>query len=361
VPLRAVIETTQESVIAPFLTDAEWAALQHEVQAGNSRLILPCCSSRAYLRTSARGLKHFAHLPNQSDCESAHRETLEHLRAKAEIALACREHGYQVFIEYPYGDWRADVYAEKNGGKLAFEVQWSPQTLEETERRHERYKRDRVRDCWFFRKMPPNYAPNHELAAFPLAVDAAEATGVNFKRKFGADLNSIETYALRDFAGFLLTSKIRFCSQGKAKPTQTFDIVFFYRQCYRCKQPAYFYYVDNPISDCGMELDLKPAQRVKLGFTQAVRTAVQQFLSSDEGRLIHVSEDGNRFRCPHCDAPQKDTHIVEWIESVRRGMWYTAKQIKRELTLSIPMTVEFPHWCFPQNGEFCGEKRSPWD
>jgi len=359
-PLRAIIESDKNSVIAPFLTDDQWAVLQSEVQAGKKRLTLPCCTGGAYLRTSPRGLKHFAHLPSQVEC-NAKFETLEHLTAKAEIALACRENGYQVVIEYPYGDWRADVFAEKSGAKLAFEVQWSAQTLAETERRHERYKRDHVRDCWFFRKMPHDYAPNHEVAAFPLAVDEGEEIGVHFKRKINGDLTNIEIYSLRDFAGYLLNSKIRFCTHGKAKQAQMLEIVFFYKQCYRCKQPAYFYYVTNPVSDCGMELHLTAVQRLKLGFDSDVRGAVQQFLNSDEGKLIHVSENGDRFSCAHCGAAQKESHLIEWTDAVRRGMGYPSKQIKRQITLATAVTVTFPHWCFPQNDEFCGEKLPLWD
>lgn len=59
--------------------------------------------------------------------------------------------GYEVTTEASGVDWRADVLATKPGKngliKLAFEVQWSPQTLEQTEERQQKYTRDGIRCC----------------------------------------------------------------------------------------------------------------------------------------------------------------------------------------------------------------------
>jgi hypothetical protein len=62
-------------------------------------------------------------------------------------------------------DWRADVLASNGKTRIAFEVQWSRQTLD----RQQRYARDDIRCCWLFR-FPPNelvaaYEPVSALAA----------------------------------------------------------------------------------------------------------------------------------------------------------------------------------------------------
>ena len=56
--------------------------------------------------------------------------------------------------EFSEADWRADVLAVQGGKRIAFEVQWSRQTYEETSLRQERYKASNVRGCWLFRIAP---------------------------------------------------------------------------------------------------------------------------------------------------------------------------------------------------------------
>jgi len=50
---------------------------------------------------------------------------LEHLPAKSHVALGCQDAGYLVDTEVAGDGWRADVLAEKNENRGAFEIQWS--------------------------------------------------------------------------------------------------------------------------------------------------------------------------------------------------------------------------------------------
>src|SRR5438067_761034 len=138
--------------LAPFVRTADWAALREGAAAGRRRVVLPCCRGRGHLRTSHRGTQHFYHR-TAAGCAWAF-ESAQHLRAKAEIALGCRNAGYAARTECAGDGWRADVLAVRGAARVAFEVQWSEQGLAETEGRQRRHRRDGIRACWFFRRVP---------------------------------------------------------------------------------------------------------------------------------------------------------------------------------------------------------------
>jgi len=70
------------------------------------------------------------------------------------IARAGVEAGWTVAIQHVERDWRADVLAVRASQRVAFEVQWSRQTLAQTLGRQARYRRVGVRGCWFCRYPP---------------------------------------------------------------------------------------------------------------------------------------------------------------------------------------------------------------
>ena len=150
-PLRAYIE--DKEIVSIDLNDEEWSALKARLKAKKTVLILPCCGQEGFLRTSSKGLKHFVHLKSANPCDWKP-ESAEHLKAKVAIMEACREQGWNAIPEFSEADWRADVLAVQGGKRIAFEVQWSRQTYEETRLRQERYKASNVRGCWFFRIAP---------------------------------------------------------------------------------------------------------------------------------------------------------------------------------------------------------------
>src|SRR5436305_1077708 len=104
-PLRAILDN--QDVVAPALTSGEWQTLRQETRAGIHTLRLPCCSSRAFQRTSPRGLQHFYHPPGLPCDERG--ETLDHLDAKLAILHACERAGYKARPEVCGDGWRADV------------------------------------------------------------------------------------------------------------------------------------------------------------------------------------------------------------------------------------------------------------
>lgn len=124
-----------------------WADLKRD----RARLRMGCCDAGAVLKCSKYGTQFFAHA-RRGDCTTAP-ESAEHLLTKDVIARAIEAAGWTAYVEHrhPAGDWIADVLAERDGRRIAFEVQLSHQTIEETQQRHERYLADGIACVWLMR------------------------------------------------------------------------------------------------------------------------------------------------------------------------------------------------------------------
>lgn len=122
-----------------------WAALKREYRTDGLTL---ACGNPGFPKTlkTTQFFSHFTACEHHTGPESA-----EHLAAKAAIADAARASGWEATIEYPAPDrsWIADVLAERDGRRVALEVQWSPQSAEEFRRRQERYADSGVECVWF--------------------------------------------------------------------------------------------------------------------------------------------------------------------------------------------------------------------
>lgn len=158
-PLRAYIN--DEEIISIDLDERQWDDLKKLVKSKEAILKLPCCNQEGFLRKSSKGLMHFVHAQSEHNCDWKP-ESPEHLRAKIEIIEACKENGWKAIPEFAESNWRADVLAIKNDKRIAFEIQWSKQSFEETKFRQERYKESNVRGCWFFRTVPKELKKYYE-------------------------------------------------------------------------------------------------------------------------------------------------------------------------------------------------------
>jgi hypothetical protein len=152
-PLRCIGPDGQ-SIQSFDLPEAEWSALRLENRR-SQQLRMPCCDASVVMKTSTRGQKFFAH-KSRGPCQSAP-EIEGHLALKMLAAQAARRAGWTCSTEAsgssPSGEkWTADVLAHKGEAKVAIEIQWSPQTNEESLYRQERYRPSGVRCLWLFRR-----------------------------------------------------------------------------------------------------------------------------------------------------------------------------------------------------------------
>lgn len=150
-PLKCLLDG--KPIFAFALSGSEWDALKEENR--NLRhLRMACCDAKVTPKTSKLGTQFFAHGRTEGCASPA--ETAEHLLAKAMIAKAVKDVGWEVDTEVsgrtPSGEqWVADVLATKGKSRIAIEVQWSRQDQEETKRRQERYRQSGVRGLWLLR------------------------------------------------------------------------------------------------------------------------------------------------------------------------------------------------------------------
>lgn len=152
-----------------------WTELRQE-NAQSKHLRMPCCDSSVVLKTSKCGTRFFAHM-RTGMCATAP-EHAEHLLAKDTIARAAESAGWNAQTEVSGASsageaWTADVMCSKDGvrGRVAFEVQLSPQTIEETEFRQARYRRSEIRALWLMRS--PVLPVSRETPAFLLGEGTA--------------------------------------------------------------------------------------------------------------------------------------------------------------------------------------------
>ena len=158
-PLSCIDPTDADRGILAFdLTDDEWETLADRNREDRF-LRMPCCNAQVVLRRSTLGTPHFVHKARPQDCPGGI-ETEHHFRLKTLVVERARLAGWEADCEVvgqtPGGKrWIADAFARKDGRTVAVEIQWSPQTHEETRRRQRRYAESDVRCLWLMHEARP--------------------------------------------------------------------------------------------------------------------------------------------------------------------------------------------------------------
>lgn len=386
-PLRAILEDRE--IIAPDLDETAWAALKQSLGSSLGRLVMPCCGRAAIMRVSTRGLRHFAHKGRMSDgtrCDWAP-ESEDHLRAKLEILQACRIAGWgaQPEVRAENSTWRADILAwrdtPRGRSRVAFEVQLSPQTRAETEERQARYAAAGIRGCWFLRprsttaKFPGRNEhfrnPTAELPAFRLITPAEGGAQVAVPINSREEADRI--VPLRSFVQALLTRRVRFATHSIANVSRRVRAVFVTIGCWRCGADAHFYYLDTANatsgelaraeerSSCGR---LVHSESILGALTPEVVEIVEAHCRQHPDAQIHLGLIKPRhskvwghayrsFGCPRCDTLFGESFLARLVSDyVQTGIPAEFPVITLDLPSSGRRSLD-PHWCFPDNGDFC--------
>jgi competence protein CoiA len=172
-------------IYAEDISAAEWEDLKLRLMRGTANLILPCCRAKASLRSVSGRRQHFAHCRGEScksDCwgdysgresrKGKKSESLDHQRVKEIIREVAANVGWHAETEYegltPSGDrWRADVFAEKDVFRVAFEIQVTPQQFSYYRIRQQRYRESGVKGIWLSCRMPE--VSDEEIPVFELS------------------------------------------------------------------------------------------------------------------------------------------------------------------------------------------------
>jgi Competence protein CoiA-like family len=114
--------------------------------------VCPGCRAALVLRKGRVRIHHFAHYPPVI-CSWGIGETLSHLEAKLALKEALQPRCHRAELEWPVaslsGDRRADVFVwEMAGGQIAFELQHTPISIDEIERRTRAYMSSGLAVAW---------------------------------------------------------------------------------------------------------------------------------------------------------------------------------------------------------------------
>lgn len=133
------------------MTSAQWMELQASYQMGE--LLMPCCPAPAVPKLSPNGHPFFAHAGGAC---STSEESQWHLAAKILVRSVLENLGCRATLEESgvgnSGRWQADVWAVRDGVKLAVEIQRSYQSLRDYRRRQERYRIEGIKALWLMRR-----------------------------------------------------------------------------------------------------------------------------------------------------------------------------------------------------------------
>lgn len=203
------------------------------LQATNVRernLRMPCCDSLVVAKKSRHGTRFFAHKAIGA-CVTAP-ETEAHLRIKRLTIEVARSCGWDARSEVagvcPLGEsWRADVLAKKDGKTVAVEIQWSPQTLEETYRRQSRYARSGVRGLWLLHK-----SQSVVSSELPMAVVATGSDQNSYSAFLPISHGLSQKLSLEYLLRAAFSDRLRFGLPRQAHATITVKAGLTY--CYSC-------------------------------------------------------------------------------------------------------------------------------
>ncbi len=303
-PLRCLNNHEGKSLLAFDLTPTQWDQLRAD-NLKEKHLSMPCCNAGVVLKTSKLGTRFFAH-KRIGDCTLTG-ETEHHLKLKTiavEVARSfCWNAETEVSGKTPGGEeWIADVLATKGDAKIAIEIQWSPQTLDETLRRQRRYADSGVRCLWLMRQnLRDGFWGTEEL---PLAKVGESNAGEDYMAHLEFSHNQAQCFDVRQFLQAAFSG--RFHYQVPEACLGTASVWVGPIRCWRCKKDTNivtFVYVDllgtEPsalsISDLG-------------GHPSIVRKVVEhipEHLNVGEIKPRFSKTEGGSYLsngCGHCDA-----------------------------------------------------------
>lgn len=287
-------------------------------------------------------------------------ESLEHSELKSEIRRICERIGFKVGIEARIGRTRVDALATRGNRSVAFEIQWSPQTISKTAIRQQKYRDLGIEGCWLFREPHAKRSGKHnETPTLPIFL----VSGGNWEYRVSL-IDKRRIVPLEEFLSAFLLNGIRFCSNARTMDRQKARAMFFPMKCWRCHAANHVFYLEPYYSSCNFKLEemasLWSGERPE--FRPEILSVVQKALL--DGSLdikmgaikVRHSKTANSayrsFGCFKCDSIFGDWFVRGAVmEAI-----YADDNIPLEAEVSIepPIELPVPHWCFPASpGNWC--------
>lgn len=283
----------------------------------------------------------------------------KHNRIQSEIAAACDRLGYVTSEEYRGDGWRADVFAIKGSKKVAFEVQLSGQSLQQTLHRQYRYSQVGAACCWLFQKPPHKLSSERPDLPLFYVMEASEGA-------FHVSLSGRNEIPLDVFTEQFLSGGIRFCHSARTKTDQALTLVFYEMACWKCNTTSHVYYVDGFLrASCNAKIQPEEGlwESNRLVHRPEIIAAAKRYLSSPEGMNLHLGEIKRRysstvdnsyvsFGCHVCDSIFGDWFVMNAELDAMNGYGRVAS-VDIVVRIESSIELQLPHWCYPTGGEFC--------
>lgn len=288
------------------------------------------------------------------------RNITKHNRIQMEIVSAFKAIGIEAFQEFKGKDWRADVFVKNDDKPFAFEIQLSPQSLKKTLERQSKYTRDGIMGCWLFENPIPKLLEERpDLPVFYVEDDENLNLFVN--------LGNRRKVSLQLFLENFISNNIQFKSVAKTKSKQEVNLVFYEMDCWKCKEENHLFYVDTPFySSCNAKIQPDEAlwESKSMEYKPEIIELADKFVESRKDLNIKLAQIKNRysrtvdksymsFGCYKCDSIFGDFFVME----AKLEIIYGPKDLtyKGEINLKENIELSIPHWCLPDNKQFCTE------
>lgn len=336
-----------QELLSSSLSNNEWADVKSKSIVSPDILRTLCCNKVAYCRSSKYGVRHFVH-KEKGDCECSSNESWQHSYLKTKVAKSLQELGFDVTIEAVNNDWRADVLAEANGKRFAYEIQLTHQSFSIIKERHLRYLEDNVRCCWIGDQYPRDF----DDPQFPWFIVEHKDFGFY-----------VGTIPVELFIKFLWNKRVKFCQVKKTQRYQVVNIGFHKVACCECKNKFLIYESDPDgrmlLSVCGDTIFDHEQKVENLLVQRVVEFARNEGVTLGRFAIPHITQCGiggvlgfcyyycpfcsttysERRRCSQCSIEFWDKAIVDYCT------------MKFVIDTKESITYSDPHWCIAQDKE----------
>jgi hypothetical protein len=159
-PLRAIVINLytgeEKEFITSLLSSERWSDLKNAIKNKKVEVLVASTNKKGIIKRSKLGLQYVAHKKGEAPINWKP-ESDQHLYLKHLVAQACQRAGWTPKVEVAGPGYISDVLASKNDRKIAFEIQWSKQSLERTIERQKIYQEDNLNTIWLFKNLPFGY------------------------------------------------------------------------------------------------------------------------------------------------------------------------------------------------------------
>ncbi|WP_182113133.1 hypothetical protein [Actinotalea sp. JY-7876] len=366
-PLVAELDGVR--VVSIDLDDDAWDALRSRSRSGTLRF--RDCASAAYLRTSRRGLRHFAHAPGAGGCGAHGNESAAHMQAKSLIIAAARAAGWQAEPEVPGPGYQADVLTTSpRGVRLNFEVQLAREEDTDYRTRTLRRTADGCRVLWLTRYPLP---PRRDWEPDPLAVPDPRAPQARLVETDGQRFSVLldRMCSLEEAVTELLSGRVALRPQISGE--RILRVVLARRACWSCARRVTLWRVvgERTVGTCGRWADADAVRLIEHAHAETKREQAHDIRAAVAARVkelrwpamaslsSRVSKEAGKtymaFSCWQCGRVQGDHYLS--------GVWHEAAYNPDQPEVLISRgasAVQLPHWCRPPEGTApCGSGPSP--